>query len=411
MRILFLGLNYAPEQIGIAVYSTGLCESLTALGHEVRAIVGQPYYPEWRVHDGYGGGARSTKEQGVLLTRLRHYVPSTPTGVRRILHHASFGLSVLWPMLTEAHRFRPDVVVTTAPSLIAAPAARLASGFTGAASWLHIQDFEVEAALATGLFGTHGSILKLAKWLERRVLGSFDRVSSISAEMCDKAVSLGVARDRVCELRNWANLENVFPLERSSLYRHRWSINTPHVALYSGNIGKKQGVEILVDAAREMHRRDDLTFVICGQGPNRAALEKRATGLTNIQFHDLQPVKELNELLGLATVHLLPQKASAADLLLPSKLTNMLASGRPVVATAHPETGLAREVTGVGLVTVPDDVGAFVAAITKLLDNDDLRQELGESARSRAEQVWERDAIIANWERALDQLVSTRTGK
>lgn len=398
MRVLYLGLNYAPEQIGIAVYSTGLCEELAARGHEVRAIVGKPYYPEWRIQDAFrGGGARTSEENGVRVKRIPLYVPANPTGARRIAHHASFALSSLLPMLVEAASMKPDVILTEAPSLIAAPIARGAALLSRARSWLHIQDFEVEAAFATGLVESHGFVARAARRFERFVLRSFDRVSSISFEMCRKAEAMIGAGHEVIEFRNWARIDEIKPLDRPSIYRARWGITTRHVALYSGNIANKQGIEILVDVARRLQRRTDVTFVICGQGPNRRNLETLASGLANIQFHDLQSVDQLNELLGLATLHLLPQRADAADLVLPSKLTNMLASGRPVIATAKPETGLAREIERCGMVTPPEDARSLAAAITKLLDDSSLRTTFGANARRRAEECWDRKAILTRF--------------
>ena len=177
------------------------------------------------------------------------------------------------------------------------------------------------------------------------------------------------------------------------------------MALYSGNIANKQGIEILVDAARRLVHRQDLTIVVCGEGPNRAALETRAEGLPNIQFRDLQPRERINDLVGLATVHLLPQLGSAADLLLPSKLINMLASGRPVIATAAPGTGLAQEVEGCGLVTEPDDVASFAAAIEVILDNPDLRDRYGRAARACAEERWSEKMIVERLMQELHDLV------
>lgn len=407
MRILYLGLNYAPEQIGIAAYSTGLCEELAARGHEVRAIVGKPYYPEWRIYDGFRGrGARVSEENGVRVKRVPLYVPSNPTGARRIAHHASFAASSFLPMLVEAVRMKPDIVFTEAPSLIAAPVARLAAALGGAKSWLHIQDFEVEAAFATGLVGSTGFVARAARGFERHVLRGFDQVSSISFEMCRKAEAMIGPASEVFEFRNWARIDEIKPLGRPSVFRERWDIATRHVALYSGNIANKQGIEILVEVARRMRHRDDLTFIICGQGPNRKDLETLADGLPNVRFHDLQPADQLGELLGLATIHLLPQRSGAADLLLPSKLTNMLASGRPVIATAHRGTGLAREVEGCGLVTPPEDVDSLAEAIACLIDDQVLHARLGTNARLRAEKCWDRKAILARFFETLDSMVA-----
>lgn len=146
--------------------------------------------------------------------------------------------------------------------------------------------------------------------------------------------------------------------------------------------------------------------MICGEGPNRDRLQARASGLPNVQFRDLQPKERLNELMGLATVHLLPQLASAADLVLPSKLTNMLASGRPVVATAAAGTGLAREVEGCGLVVQPEDAVEFASAIERLMDDEPLWTRSAAVGRARAEERWAKATILRSLAHDLDRLTA-----
>jgi colanic acid biosynthesis glycosyl transferase WcaI len=321
------------------------------------------------------------------------------------LHHLSFLAASLPIMLKAAVGSKPDLVFTCAPSLIASPVAWLAARLSGAKCWLHIQDFEVEAALATGLVKP-GLAGNLGARFERALLARFDKVSSISPQMCRKLEDKGVPPGKIHELRNWADVNLVKPLDGRSSYRDEWNIETPHVALYSGNIANKQGIEVVVEMARLLRHRADLTVVVCGEGPNRARLEAAAADLDNIQFHDLQPRERLGDLLGLATVHLIPQLRGAADLLLPSKLTNMLASGRPVVATAEAGTALAGEVEGAGLVCEPENAPALAAAIEALLDDDDLRTLCGEAARQRATERWSRPQILGRLEQEMATLCS-----
>ena len=406
LKILILGLNYAPEMVGIAIYTAGLAEDLTRRGHDVRVLAGKPYYPGWKIPTDYKNfWLRRTKENGVELTRIAHYVPGNPTGLRRILHHLSFAASSLFPFLYWSFKQKPDVILTVAPSLIAAPVAWLAARLTGAKAWLHIQDFEVEAAMATGLVGRAGLGARLARLFEASILRRFDRVSSISPAMCRKCAEKGVEPDRVVEFRNWADIDAIRPLEVPSPYREEWGVSTPNVALYSGNIGNKQGIEIVVRAARRLRHCKDLTFVICGEGPNRSNLEVQAADLGNILFRDLQPTERLGDLLGMATMHLLPQLGGAADLVLPSKLSNMLASGRPVVASARQSSDLADEVRGCGVVIPPEDVTAFAGAIELLCDHEAARTAFGRAARERAERRWRRDVIIDGFERAIAQCI------
>ena len=406
LRIAILGLNYAPEEIGIARYSHGMAEGLALRGLAVEMVAGAPYYPQWQVYPGFGGWWRRSVENGVALTRCPHYVPARPTGLRRIIHLSSFALSALpsalgWALRRRAHR--PRIVMAVAPALLSVPVAWLGARLAGARLWVHIQDFEVEAALATGLVDA-GLAGRLAKWVERRILGLADVISTISPQMVARLEAKGLARERLAEVRNWADASVAPDPAGGAAYRAQWNLGTRQVALYSGNIANKQGIEILVEVARLLADRRDLAFVICGQGPNRAALEKLASGLDNIQFHDLQPSARMGELLSLAAVHLLPQIPGAADLLLPSKLTNMLASGRPVVATAAAGTGLAGEVEGCGLVSEPGDAAAMAAAISRLLDDPELSARFGVAARERAQERWSQAAIIdrlAAWLRAL----------
>jgi colanic acid biosynthesis glycosyl transferase WcaI len=395
VKLLLLTLNYAPEPTGIGLYSAGLAESLVKLGHQVSVVCANPHYPQWKRYPGYPA-LRWTRaeENGVSITRCPIYVPSRPSGLARIVHYAGFLLAALGPMLRRAGRERPDVVMTVAPALIAAPAALLAARVARATSWIHVQDFEVGAALATDQLGGGGSWLgRLARAFEAWMFRRFDRASSISPEMCGQLAGLVRDPSGIYELRNWAELDRVHP-QRHSSYREEWGIATPHVALYSGSIARKQGIETIVDAARLLEGRSDLTFVVCGNGPTRAELEERARGLGNIRFYDLQPIERLGDLLSLATVHLLPQRADAADLVLPSKLANMLASGRPVVAGVEPGRGLAREVEGAGLICTPEDPAAMAQAIERLLADEALHAACSRVAEQRATARWSRDSII-----------------
>ncbi|WP_347303355.1 WcaI family glycosyltransferase [Croceibacterium sp. TMG7-5b_MA50] len=408
MHILILGLNYAPEPVGVGPYTAGLAEGLAVHGHRVEVLAGVPYYPQWRLAGGYANRRCTTEEQGVKVTRVPHYIPARPSGAQRLLHHASFAASVYGPAMAAA-RERPDLVLAIAPSLMSVPVAARVAKRADAPLWVHVQDFEVDAAFATGLLSSTAARLEQrAHAIERAILKQAAMVSTISPQMCALLASKGVARERIYEMRNWSNADFSGGTPDPSRYRSEWGIGDRHVALYSGNIANKQGLEVVIDAARALANRRDIAFVICGEGPNRANLQQQAEGLDNIQFHDLQPAERMAEFLSLASVHLLPQKAEAADLVLPSKLTNMLASGRPVIATAAPETGLHAEVEDCGINTPPGDGLALAEAVTQLVDDPARRQAMGAAARIRAVERWSKTAIIAAAERRMLPLTKQR---
>ena len=401
MRLLFISLNYAPDPTGTGLYTGQLCEALAAMGHEVHVICAYPYYPEWKFY----GSQRNrgwTREviNGVNVHRCMTWLPKTVSGAKRIVHYATFSLSSVVPLLGQLTTNRPDMMVVVTPTLMPSLLTNLLGRLRQVPSWVHVQDFEVEAGFATGQLSADGVWGRLALQLEKLMFAGFDRASSISPEMCAKLKGKGVAASQIYELRNWADVKDIRPQATSS-YRLEWNIATPHVALYSGSIARKQGIEMLLDVARLLERRGDTTLVICGNGPYRAELEEAAQGIGNLRFYDLQPAEMLSNLLSLATVHLLPQKEGAADLVLPSKLCNMLASGRTVVAAASGGTGLARELEGVGIAVPPEDPAAMAGAIEWLLEHPDERARLGRCARQRAERRWGKDAIIEGFDREI----------
>jgi len=404
LRLMVLSLNYAPEPVGIGPYSAGLAETFAARRHEVEVVAGEAYYPQWRRYPGQPANGVRLVQEGVGVVRCRHFIPTQVNGFKRIVHLASFSLSALWPAIRTARRSRPDVVFVVAPSLLSVPVAWLAARLAGAKLWVHVQDFEVEAAFVTGMLGDTGVAARLARWVENRILALGDRVSTISPQMVARLGDKGIAPGRTYQLRNWANAGFAPDAAEADHYRAEWGLGARKVALYSGNIAHKQGIEIVIEAARALREREDIVFVICGNGPNRERLAALSQGLANVQLHDLQPAERMGGLLSLASVHLLPQIPGAADLVLPSKLTNMLISGRPVVATADPGTGLADEVDGCGLVTPPGDASAFAIAIARLVDDPALAASLGAKAAERAVERWDQLAILARLEREFRAL-------
>lgn len=409
MKILVYGINFAPELTGIGKYSSEMAAWLREQGHDVRVVTAPPYYPQWAVHPGYRGG-RYVREswQGLLVTRCPLWVPLRPSGAKRMLHLMSFAASSI-PALLAHWRWRPDVVWLTEPPLFCAPAALAFSRATGAKSWLHIQDYEVDAAFALGLLKS-ARLQKVVLACERWLLRRFDRVSTISERMLDRARLKGVQADRLLSLPNWVDISAIRPLEAPSVYRGELGIpDDAIVALYSGNMGGKQGLEILAEAAAQLKDASFIHFVFCGNGPARADLMRRCADLPRVQFIDLQPMHRLSELLGLADIHLLPQRADAADLVMPSKLTGMLSSGRPVIATAHADTELGHVVAECGTLVDPENAKALADRILWLANQPVLRHEMGLRARDYAEKKLARGAVLRKFEADLEACRRQRT--
>jgi colanic acid biosynthesis glycosyl transferase WcaI len=394
MKILIYTANFAPEPTGIGKYSGEMAAWLAARGHKVRAIAAPPYYPTWKVDPKYRWPPyRREQWSGVDVWRVPLWVPTSPGGLARVLHLLSFAFTSFPVMMWQVF-WRPKLVVTIAPAFLCAPAGWLTAELCGAQSWLHLQDFEVDLAFGMGLLKgklLQRVVLRMERWMLRR----FDTVSSISGRMVELLLKKGVEPRRARYFPNWVDIAHVKPPLAGGNYRRQLGIAADAiVVLFSGSLGGKQGLMVIPRVANLLSGRNDIVFVVCGEGVMKPELEAAASNLPNIRFLPLQPFEKLGELLCTADIHLLPQSQGAADLVLPSKLSGMLASGRPVVATCLSGTELDSVVSKCGLIVPPQDSTALAAAICELADDSALRLELGRRARAVAENYFERDAIL-----------------
>jgi colanic acid biosynthesis glycosyl transferase WcaI len=400
MKILVYGLNFSPELIGIGKYTGEMAQWLAERGHEVRVVTAFPYYPQWRIDKPYGGGTYRREKLGeIKIYRCPLWVPRRPDAAwRRILHLLSFAASSAPLAIWQGAIWRPDVVIGVEPTLCAAPAALTAARLGGGCAWLHVQDLEVEAAFGVELL--RGDILRrAASRAEAAMLRAFDSVSSISQRMCARVAAKGVPRERIRLVPNWVDTNEIFPLAQPSPMRRALGIaERTTVALYAGNMNEKQGLDTLVAAARALLPHQDIQFVLAGEGAARARIAAASAGLANLRLLPLQPAERLNDLLNLADIHLLPQRRGVADLVMPSKALGMMASGRPIVAGADPDTELGAVVASCGIAVPPEDATAMARAVLALARDPARRAALGAGGRRRAVAEWSKAAVLGRFE-------------
>ncbi len=405
MRILIHGVYFSPDLTGIGKYTGELADWLVGHGHEVRVVTAPPFYPEWKVAQGHRSWAyRRESRQGLRVYRTPIWVPRHPRGSTRLIHLASFALASLPVVLAQAF-WRPHVILIVAPTLFTAPAAWLSARLSGACAFLHVQDFEVDAALQLDLL-RKGGVQRVAEKIERWLLKGFDRVSTIAPSMIDKLREKGVSEERIVLFPNWVDCDRIYPLDRPSKYRLELGISQETlVVMYSGAMGQKQGIELLIDAAKQLAYSKDILFIFAGADAATSRWSRQVGEMTNVRWLPLQPLEQLNEWLNLADIHLLPQRAEAADLVMPSKLTGMLACGRPVIATAADGTQLAKTLKEVGKVVPPSSVDELVNAVLELHGNTALRQVMGANARRYALSHLDRTRLLNGFEDELKSAV------
>ncbi|HKT19542.1 MAG TPA: WcaI family glycosyltransferase [Stellaceae bacterium] len=411
MRILVVGLNFAPELTGVGKYSGEMAAWLARRGHHVSVVTTRPYYPQWTKAPGLARWTwRREAWQGCDIVRCPLYVPQHMNAARRILHLGSFALSSVPAAIARAMRGNIDLVLGVVPTLLSAPLALAVARSCGAAAWLHVQDLEIDAAGGVGLI-QHRRLLGAALALEAMLIKRFDLVSAISPKMLEAIARKGVAAERLMLFPNWVDMDLIYP--RSGPDRMRAELGLPAdacVVLYSGSMGRKQGLDHVIAAARRLSGAGPSpVFVLAGAGPALAELRQQAEGLANVRFQPLQPEARFNEFLNMGDIHLLPQKRDAADLVMPSKLGAMLAAGKPVIATVPADSQVALTLEGAGVVVPPEDDAALAGAIAALAADEPRRRALGEAALRRARESLDAEAILSQAETRLKKLVESKT--
>jgi colanic acid biosynthesis glycosyl transferase WcaI len=403
MRILMLGINYWPEETGIAVFNTGRCEYLAAQGHDVTMCTGFPYYPQWRVDDRYRGRLfAQERRNGVRILRSYLYVPRRVTTLRRIAHEASFVASSCIRALGDR---RPDILITESPPLALALSSALLSKVWRVPYVFHVSDLQPDTAVDLGML-PGGLVTRVLYGLERLAYRQAALVATLTPGMRHRIVAKGIAPEHVTLFPDWTEPDLFeIPLERGGPTTHGLDLDGAFLVVHAGNMGVKQGLDVVLTAAEWSRNRSDIVYLLVGDGAMRETLEQRASEwkLDNVRFLPVLPTLAFHELLSTADVTLVTQQRVVSDIVFPSKVRTLMAAGRPVVASLNAGSEVARVVieSGAGLVIPPEDPGALVEAIVALKSSRHRRLQMGIRGRAYARTHWDPEVILPEFERAL----------
>jgi colanic acid biosynthesis glycosyl transferase WcaI len=397
LDVCVVGMHYAPEHTGNAPYTTGMVAALHAAGHRVRVVTGYPHYPAWEVTAGYTGLRRHEVLDGVPVTRVRHPVPAVPDARRRVVMDAAF----------TAHAAlvggpRPDVVVAVSPVLLTVLAGlrwrlprwsssaplRLLPGRT--ALGVVTQDLYSRALAETGMTSS-----RLARWgarLEGGLLARADGVAVVHPQFAAPLADLGVDPARITTIPNWSHIAPPSG-DRAAVRRELGWRDDEVIALHAGNMGVKQGLENVVEAARAADAAGaPVRFVLLGDGNQRGRLAALGAGIERLTFLDPLPGDRFPDALAAADVLVVNEAPSVAEMSAPSKLTSYFAAGRPVVAASWPHSAASAELgrAEAGVRVDPGVPTALLEAVRTTAADPSAATATGERGRAYA-----RDALGA----------------
>ncbi|MBW4616518.1 MAG: glycosyltransferase family 4 protein [Desmonostoc vinosum HA7617-LM4] len=386
MRILIYSYNYYPEPIGIAPLMTELAEGLVKRGHQVRVVTAMPNYPERQIYEGYRGKWYLTEyKNGVQIQRSYVWIRPQPNLLDRVMLDASFAVTSFVPALVG---WRPDVIISTSPSLPASVPAALLGWLRACPVVLNLQDILPEAAVHVGLL-KNKLLIQVFAALEKFAYHSASKISVIADGFVDNLRSKGVEAGKIVQIPNWVDVNFIRPLpQENNPFRLAHNLDGKFVVLYSGNIALTQGLESVIKAASVLRHIPDIAFVIVGEAKGLQRLQQECLdqGADNVLLLPFQPRKNLPQMLAAADVGLVVQKKNVVSFNMPSKIQVLLASGRALVASV-PDNGTAAKAirqSGGGVVVPPEDPQALATAILDLYQNPEKVKTLGCKSRQYA---------------------------
>lgn len=375
-------------------------------GDEVEVVASIPHYPQFRPLHEFKNKSFSLRQDNLRVNYIPLWIPDGKSGSAksRVLYELSFlfySIGLWLKYIFKKETF--DIIVGVYPSLTSLILPLIYSKIRRIPIHIHVQDLQVDAAEKLNIIGNK-YIIKFLQSAERILFNSSSEISTISERMREKIIAKGIDPHKCTVVKNWASIE--VSSETGLLLREQLGYgNSDIIVLYSGNLGEKQGLEMIIDAADGLRDFSNIKFLICGSGflENRLKKDALAKNLTNLKFIPLQPVETLPLLLKMGDIHLVIQKAEAADLVMPSKMTNIMASGRPMIATAVKNTSLYNIVSGVevGIVVPPGDVNELTSAIVSLGRNAELRYRMGRNAEEYAYKELSKNEILKILKKSL----------
>jgi colanic acid biosynthesis glycosyl transferase WcaI len=407
LRITLLGLNYAPEPTGNAPYTASLAEGLAAAGHTVHVVTGYPHYPEWTLKKGYSGWASSEVINGVCVQRLRHSVPSSPNPLARLHMELSFGLRLMF-----ARWGKPDVVLLVSPALFSSALAmlrvRLRPNRPALGIW--VQDLYSRGVVETGTGG--GKLAWLSSAIESLILRSADGVVAIHDRFKHHIVnSLNVPSDDVKVIRNWTHLPSSPESNRDEIRARLGWAPEETVVLHAGNMGKKQGLENVVNAARLAQEKDSpVRFVLMGDGNQRQNLQMIAADLKHLQFVPPLPGREFMEALAAADILLVNELPGVRDMSVPSKLTSYYNAGVPVIAATDKGSVTAGELefSRAGMRVDAADPHALLEAAEELWNDRNAASAMGSRGLKFRNETLSEATAIGHYNDFITSLATSR---
>ncbi len=409
MKILVASINFYPDHSGIAIYSTDLPMFFSEQGHTVSMVTGFSYYPKWeKMKNDKWILFRTELFKKIKVFRGFLFVPKTVNTPKRILHEISF---VFFAFFNFIKAGRQDCIVIISPPLLLGLIGVLFKWLWKAQLVFHIQDLQPDAALSLGMIKP-GIMIRILQLVEKFIYKNSTWVATITKGMRNRLLEKGIPEDKLGLYYNWIDVEKSTQFcPKVEFLEKNTGVKGKFVIAYAGNIGVKQGVDVLVGAAEYLQNEKQIHILVIGEGAELPRLKKFAEQkrLENLSFLPFLSTEDYNQMLSEINLSFVAQKPKTGNVFFPSKLLGIMAMGKPLLVSADLDSELSLAVLngGFGFAVSAGDSKAVAEAIRDLSKNPGLCYQMGEAGK-KAVLEWDRNKVLGGF---LDRIKQNSTSK
>lgn len=415
-RVLILSLVFGPDTVSTANLMTDLAHGLKEHGHQVTVLTSMPHYnpaPEVLANPAFRRRLPAVlieaTEEGVRV--LRVYMPLKGQRIwRRIMDYSWFHIVTILVAALKAGRH--EVIFIPSPPITLGLSGWLLTLLLGGKLIYNVQELWPDVPVRMGLL-RNPLLVRLVYGVESFVYRRASAVASIARSFNDILRVRGVPESKLFFTPNFVDVEWMRPGPKDNDFSQQQGLTDRFVVFYAGNIGLTQGMEVLIEAAREFEQDELVQFLVIGDGAGRARFLEavQRSGLTNIRVLPFQPYHRVPQTYATADVCVSPMRPGFSYDTLPSKINTAMAAGRPVIAACESDSETARILreSGGGIVVAPQSATEMAAAIRKLYDSPGLAGELGSRGRAWVTTHCSRSGVISTYDRVIAAALGDRS--
>lgn len=389
--------QYYPPEIGAPQIRLHLvAKELRKHDIEVEVLTAMPNYPIGKIFSGYSGRLLMREQiDSISVRRTWIYAGTGRSACIRLANYFSFTFSALLSALLGA---RPDVMFVESQPLSLGFVAVLMKWLRGVPYIYNVPDLQIEMAKEIGFI--HSSILLSLAWhLENFFLRQAWKISTVTHHFIEHLQSRGLPRERISFLPNGADTDFLRPLPPSQELLDQWRLHGKKVFLYAGTFAYYHGLDILIEGAYLLRDYLEIVFLMIGDGPERARLEKMATELklNNIIFGKAT-YNKIDSIYSITYTSIATlRKINVAKGMRPSKIFSSLSCGVPVIYVGFGEMADLIETNKCGMVVAPEEPAQLAKAVVELASDRSLRDKMGQAGRKLVEKEYGWPNIVKQW--------------